>query len=253
MKPLLCTLSLLLLAAPAYAQGLSNSNKQPLEVSADGALEWQRGQNTFIARKNALAQQGDSSLAGDTLTATYIEDAKGKMQLQTITAQDNVILTSRDSKAYGDKAVYDLNEGKATMTGQNLKMITPEQTVTARDRFEYFTQTGRINAIGDATITRPKIGGGNDTLRAPTISAFLKKDANGKQTLDRATAQGGVTITTPTETITGQSGEYIATSNIATLNGNVKILRGPNTLEGERGQRWWWMRCLCFWGRRKFC
>jgi lipopolysaccharide export system protein LptA len=45
-----------------------------------------------------------------------------------------------------------------------------------------------------------------------------------------------VKITTPTEVLTGDYGIYKAETNTAEVKGNVKIVRGPNTLEGDRAQ-----------------
>ncbi len=221
----------------AYAQtdGLSSNSKDPLEITADGTLEWLREQQQFIATKNALARQGDSSVAGEKLTALYRDDKGGSgVDIYQVTAQQNVILKSRDSTVYGQDAIYNLDDGLATMTGDNLKMVSPDQTVTARDKFEYWVADGRVNAIGNATVIRPKIGGGNDTLKANKISAILKKNKQGKQVLHSLEAIGNVVIVTPSETITGAYGIFKADTNKAELTGGVKILRGPNTLEGER-------------------
>jgi len=221
----------------AFAQtdGLSSSSKEPLEVTADGTLEWLREQKQFVATKNALAKQGESSVAGEKLTAFYREGKDGSnTDIYQVTAQQDVILRSRDSTVYGQDAIYNLDEGLATVTGDNLKMISPDQTVTARDKFEYWVADGRVNALGNAKVVRPKLQGGNDTLQANKISAILKKNEKGEQVLHSLEAIGNVIIVTPGETITGAYGIYKADTNKAELTGGVKILRGPNTLEGKR-------------------
>lgn len=233
----LFTLILIFALCPGalQAQGLSSTSKDPLEITADGTLEWHRADKNFIATKNASAKQGESSITAGRLSALYREGTNGQnMQIWKVTATGDVILKNRDSTAYGQNAVYNLDEGLATMTGENLKMVSPDQTVTARDKFEYWVTDGRINALGNAQIIRPKIGGGTDTLKADKISALLKKNANGQQVLHSLEAIGNVVIVTPTETVTGAYGIYKADTNIAELTGGVKILRGPNTLEGER-------------------
>lgn len=113
-------------------------------------------------------------------------------------------------------------------------MISPDQTITASDKFEYWTTDGRINALGNAKVIRPKLEGGNDTLQADKISAVLKKNEKGEQVLHSLEAIGNVVIITPGETITGAYGIYKAGTNKAELTGGVQIRRGPNTLEGER-------------------
>ena len=120
------------------------------------------------------------------------------------------------------------------MTGNNLKMVAPDQTVTAEDKFEYWVADGRINALGNARVVRPKPEGGNDTLKADKISAVLKENEQGEQVLHSLEAIGNVIITTPTEVITGAYGIFRSETNKAELTGGVKIKRGPNVLEGEK-------------------
>ncbi len=245
MKPLCYTVLLCLLflaGAPAFAQNKTpvsgtQDSKAPLEITADGTLEWLRNDKQLIARTNALATQGDSSVAGQTLTADYREGAEGKgMEIWKVTAETGVILTSKTNKAYGEKAVYNLDDGLATLTGGDLKMLSPDQTVTARERFEYHVEQGLFSAIGQAKVVRPKPEGGQDTLSADKISAVFEKNAVGQQALKTLEAFDHVVITTPTETITGTYGLYKASTNTAEIKGGVEIVRGPNTLKGDRAE-----------------
>lgn len=221
---------------PANLLAQSNS-KAPLEITADGSLEWLREEKIFIARGNALAAQGPSSVRAETLTARYKEKtAGGGMQIQKVEAEENVVIESNQNKAYGDQAIYDLEKSVAVLTGNDLKMTSPDQTVTARDQFEYWVEEGRLNALGQAKVIRPKQGGGNDTLEADKISALMKDGRDGKRTLHSLEAIGNVIITSPTEKITGAYGIYRADSNTAEITGSVKIIRGPNTLQGDRAE-----------------
>ncbi len=40
---------------------------QPFELSADQGIEWRSNEKTYTARGNAVATQGSSSIAADTL------------------------------------------------------------------------------------------------------------------------------------------------------------------------------------------
>ena len=229
---------LMLAASDTYAQtGLTTNSAAPLEVTADKSLEWRRGKNEFAAIGNALAKQEESSVRAETLVAQYRESAGSNMEIYRLTATGNVVLTNAQTQAFGDQAFYDLDEELAVLTGQNLKLISPDQTITAQEKFEYWAGERRANAIGGAKVIRPKVQGtGVDTLEADTISALFKESPAGEQVLHSMEAIGNVVIVTPTETVTGAYGTYKASSNIATLSGGVKILRGPNTLEGERAE-----------------
>ncbi|MFN3700616.1 MAG: LptA/OstA family protein [Alphaproteobacteria bacterium] len=222
------------LTSPDAAGTMGNNSSDPLEITADGTLEWHRDANKFIATKNAIAKQGEVSLAGEKLTALYRSVAGNNFDLHTIQAEDDVRIQSRDTVAHGDKADYDIIKGYAEMTGSDLRLISPDQTVTAQDKFEYWTEDGRLIAIGNAKITRRNERGEINTLQADRLTAFMKDNAQGQRVLERLEADGNVIITTPTETLTGNRGVYLASTNIAEITGNVTIRRGPNVLEGTK-------------------
>lgn len=219
-----------LFCGPAWAQD-NPDRAQPLEIVADQTLEWHRNDKRFIARGNAVATQGQTSIAAQTLTAHYTETAQSSMDIRRLVAEGAVNIVAQGNTATGDRAEYDVVRGTAEMTGDNLRLTSPDQTVTARDKFSYDVAAGRLSAHGNAVVTR-----GTDTLRADSVAAVFMNDATGARKLKELTATGGVVITTPTETVRGQRGVYDAATNIATLHGNVRIERGPNVLEGDSAE-----------------
>lgn len=217
----------------AYAQNaVKNPDaKQPLEITADESLEWHRNELYFMARKNVKAVQGATTLKSALLSAKYREGKKGGIKIYEILAEGSVEIISAQSKAYGDKATYDMDKGYAVMTGKNLKLVSPDQTVTAQDKMEYWTAKGTLEAYGRAKAVRE-----GDEIVADVLIAEFAQDAGGKRALKRLRATGNVVITTPTEVLTGDAGVYEADTNMAELTGAVKISRGPNVLEGEKAQ-----------------
>ncbi len=212
------------IAAPAL------SSEAPLEITADNTLEWQRNDKTFIARGNALAKQGESSVSAATLTAHY-DDSKGGMKVSRVLANDNVVIKSRDAEAFGTQADYDLDKGFAVMTGDNLRMVSPDQEVTAQEKFEYWVTEGKFIAIGSAKVKRA-----TETLQADKIAAVMKDNEKGQRVLETLEANNNVVITTPTEIVTGKYAIYRAKTNKAEIKGGVQIKRGLNVLEGERAE-----------------
>lgn len=213
---------------PFFGEG----NKAPVEISAGKTLEWNQKDKQYIADGDVEAKQGDVTILAEKLIADYRDDDKGgNVEIWQLTADQNVTIKNIDSTATGDKAIYNVDTGVATLTGKNLRLTTPDQIITAQERMEYDTLNGKAKAVGNAQITR-----GSDTLNASTIAANFTKNKNGKQALKTATATGHVIIQTPDETLTGDSGIYNATNNTAEVKGNVKIIRGPNTLEGDRAE-----------------
>ncbi len=213
----------------AYAQDMAHS--QPLEITAEDSLEWHRNELYFKANKNVHVTQGNTQLFSDILIAQYRDGKNGGMEIHTIKAGGNVRIISPQSKAYGDSAIYNVDKGFAVMKGRNLRLVSKDQTVTAHDKFRYWVNKGRLEAIGKAKAVR--LG---DQLEADKIIVTFKEDRHGKRTLKTLEALGNVVITTPDEVLTGELAIYQAATNIAEIHKNVRITRGPNILEGSRAQ-----------------
>lgn len=211
--------------------GAGAAHAQPIEITADRALEWHRNDNRYIADGNAMVKQGEMTLRGDHIAADYRDGAKGGIEIYRMTATGNVSIDNGSSTATGDVAVYEIDSGLATLTGKALRLSAPDQVITARDKFEYDTNSGTFRAIGAARAVRE-----GNVLTSDTITAIFSGGANGGQTLNRIEAIGNVVITTPDETLSGTRGVYDAARNHAVITGNVKIVRGPNELTGERAE-----------------
>ena len=219
----------------AHAQTPQQSDADaPIEITADGTLEWRRAQNTFIARKNAMAKQGATSIAAQTLRAAYTDGTGGKFDITKITADGSVTLKNADAVLRGDTAVYDITAQNAVLTGQDLSLKTASETLNADDEFTYNMAKNTLTARGNARLTQVNENGETTTLRAGTIDATLSDNGAGTRTLKTLTAKTDIRITTPTETITGQYGVYDAQNKTAQLSGGVTIKRGKNILQGAR-------------------
>jgi lipopolysaccharide export system protein LptA len=235
----------LVASTSAFAQ--QKNSGQPIEITASKTVEWLRNEKQYVARENVIVTQGNMQILSDLLTADYRDGATSSMEIFQITAEGNVQIKDVKNTAYGDKGVYDVTNGVAVLTGQNLRLVSPDQTVTAKDRMEYHSNDRMAKAIGNARVVRAK-----DTLTANTITAYFKdqsaptatttataKPANaavGGGSLDRLEAEGNVVITTPTEVLRGSKAVYKADSNIAEVTGKVKIERGQNVMEGARAE-----------------
>lgn len=232
-------------ASAQTAQQQPSNNSQPIEITATKTVEWLRNDKQYVARENVIVTQGAMTLKGDLLTADYRESAASSMEIWQLTAEGNVSISDEGNTAYGDKAVYDVTGGVATLTGGDLKLVSPDQTVTAQEKMEYHANERKALAIGKAKVVRAK-----DTLSADTLVAYFK-DSGAQPAaaatpsesvpgvgsgLDRLEALGNVVIKTPTETLYGHKGTYRASTNTAELAGKVRIERGPNVLEGDRAE-----------------
>tara|TARA_R110002072_G_scaffold185280_12_gene342102 strand:- start:1798 stop:2604 length:807 start_codon:yes stop_codon:yes gene_type:complete len=218
------------LSATVQAQGIGlpgQSRNTPLEINADQGIEWQQKTQAYIARGNARAAQGDVAVHAETLTAYYREKQGGGTTIWRIDADQKVRIVSPTQRAFGDKGVYDVDNGILVLTG-NVRMETETDRITARDSLEYWEKRNLAVARGNAIAER-----GENKLRADVLTAHFYKDAKGKSRVRQVDAFDNIVITTPDEIVRSNRGVYDVETGIAKLTGSVKITRGTNQLNGE--------------------
>jgi lipopolysaccharide export system protein LptA len=258
---------LLCLAAPGWAQrkspapggalGLtSQDNGKPIRIEADNGIEWQQAKRIYIARGNATATRGQTSVRADTLYAYYRSAAAagagknaapvlrgnprpqglgaletGSTQVYRIEADGHVMFATPTQTAYGDHAIYDVDRALMVLTGKNLKIVTPQDTVTARDSFEWYDQKQIGVARGDAIAVRA--GPPKKTIRADILIAEITKPPNEAARISKIDAHGHVVLTSQDQVAQADAAVYNLTSGIATLSGHVTLTRGSNVLRGQ--------------------
>ena len=212
---------------------VSAEEKKPIEITAAGSLEWDRDKRFYVARKDAIAKRESSQIQADMLKALYKEPEDGDTEIYQFEAIGNVRITlnNGEQKIFGDKAIYNLDKEEAVITGKDLKLITEEQIVTAQKSLEYNVKQKQMRANGDAKATQ-----NDDSLSAETLIAHLRTNDAGDDEIYKLEAIKNVVIQTPTETAKGKRGTYELDKDLAELTGGVTIIRGPNTLLGERAQ-----------------
>ena len=267
-------LTISLPAGVALAQGIGlggGNNDKPLEVFADQGIEWHQNENTYTAHGNARAIKGDTTVYGDTLVAHYRKSATGGSEIWRLEATGNVRITSPTDTAYGDRAVYTVDNAVLVMTGKALRLTTPRQTITARDALEYWELKDLAVARGDALVVTDD----GRRIRGDVLTALFKSDKAAAGTgataaakpatskpgaqsatsnrkppagansatqsredgrLQRIDAYGNVIITTPQDVARGNRAVYLEETGIANLIGSVKITRGKNQLNGEAAE-----------------
>ncbi len=201
---------------------------QPFELGADQGIEWRSKEKTYTARGNAVAKQGNSSIGADTLVF-YTGGEEGSFD--RILASGNVKVTSGNSVGYGDKGDYDATQKLLLLTGGNLKIVSDNDTVTARDRIEYWTGRNAITAVGNAAVVRSdtRIWGDKATL-------YFGKDAEGNSKLTQIEADGKVKVLNNGQTIYAKHFAYNPDTDIALMTGDVRIVDGDNEYRGQRAE-----------------
>lgn len=156
-----------------------------------------------------------------------------------------MVITTATDRAEGDRAVYDMDQAVMVLTGQNLRLVNPDNTLTARDSIEYWSARRMAVARGNAVV----VTADGRRVRADTLVAyFAETPAAGAaprpqtvaapgspapSSLERVEAFGNVEIRTAEEVVRGDRGVYSPNTGIARLLGNVRITRGDNTLSGQ--------------------
>lgn len=219
------------LAPAAMAQGFSLSggdSDAPIAIEAEQGIEWQREKQVYIARGNARASRGDVTVYADSLTAHYRSDPGGGTEIWRLEANGNVRITSLTETAYGDKGIYDADGGVLVLTGRIVRMETPTEEITARQSLEYWEEKRMAVARGEAVAVRA-----DERLRADVLVAYFREGEGGELEMYRLEAFRDVHVSTPTEILRADYGNYDIESSIVTLTGSVKITRCNTQLNGE--------------------
>lgn len=224
-----------LTAPETAAQGLAlddlGNGDQPVTIDAENGIEWNRNEATYIARGNASAKRGEVTVYGDTLTALYRETPAGRNEVYRLVAEGNVKIVSTADTAYGDHAVYDVGQAVLVMTGNRLRLVSANGTVTARDAIEYWQQKQMAVARGNAVAVKDK-----DTLKGDTLVAHFVKGPDGKNRIQRLDGYGNVVVLSGEDEARGDRGTYHLDSGVATLVDNVRLKRGKSELVGQYGE-----------------
>lgn len=226
----------------------SGGSNAPVDVTADQSLEWYQDQNLYVARGNAKAVRGDMTVEADILTAHEREkpktapgqasapkvkaNANGTGDIDKMTAEGNVRITTTRAHIYGEHGVYDLDQHVAWLTGKNLKYVTDDEVVTAKDSLEYWEDKKLAVARGDAVAIR-----GDRHVEGDVLTAQFRDMPNGKSQLQTLTGLGHVTVITGNNISRGERVVYDVNRNIAILTGHVRITRADGTqLAGDVGE-----------------
>lgn len=247
----------------AAGQGLDFAGgDEPVTIDADDGIEWQRDRSAYVARGNATATRGETSVRADELVAYYSPDSDGS-DIYRIDAVGGVVILGPEQRVLGDRAIYDVARGIVVVTGGDLRLLTPTELLTARDSLEYWSNDQMAVARGDAVVCT-----GSERLAADILTAYFQDDAapaageagaaqpaaapeggeteggeteaggiaQQSQSLDRVEAFGGVEILTSTDRAQADQGVYYAQDEIALLTDNVRISQGQNQLIGTAAE-----------------
>lgn len=168
------------LASPgARAQPVDMTKGGPVEVTSTNGIEWRQAEQVVIATGNAKAVRDGVTLTADRLVARYRNRAgqangdgaapapaaepggdspASNGEIWRLEAEGNVHIETETDHAQGDRGVYDMDQAVMVLTGRNLRLTTPDDTITARDSLEYWPQKRMAVARGDRGVYSPVTG-----------------------------------------------------------------------------------------------
>lgn len=265
-----------------YAQNIDLSHGGQITVTALGGFDWDQNLKTVTAYDNAKAVRNNVTVTADRLVAHYRkktntgaassqpgatdtnatgqvpapngdknkeggQDDTGANEIYRLYAYGHVHIYTDTDQAWGDKAVYDMDQAILVLTGKKMKLTTPQNIMTARDAMEYHSNTRMSVGRGDATATNIKDGNqikadvlvgysspsnSNQPNNAQNPKNNNSDSATQSSKLDKVNAFGNVVVRTQNETIRGDRGVYVPSTGISRIVGNVHITRGQNQLHG---------------------
>ncbi|MGB1025130.1 MAG: hypothetical protein ACPGYL_01130, partial [Rhodospirillaceae bacterium] len=204
-------LGIAVLPAQALAQGALSGDEggeddgdAPIEIFADNGIEWRKDVQMYIARGNAVAVDGDELYYGDVLIAHYRDKGTGPAQpvqggvtgvqnptagaeaaapadsggsgggteIYRMEARGNVIIVQPDRITSGDLAVRDIDRKVMWVTGNDLRMETPQDVVLAEDSLEYWADLDIAVARGQAVNYKPTE---DRTIRGDVLTAYFSE------------------------------------------------------------------------------
>jgi lipopolysaccharide export system protein LptA len=98
------------------------------EITADQQLEYYDLKRMAVARGNAVARRENRTLMTDVLVAHFKRDTTGKSRIHRVEAFDNVHIVTDLDEVWGDRGVYNVDTGIATLTGA-VRIVRGENTL----------------------------------------------------------------------------------------------------------------------------
>ena len=219
------------ISAAVVAGGLdlaSGSKDMPIEITADNGIEWEKNKEILIASGNAKASRGGITVLAEVLRAYYRKKTTGGTDLYRLDAAGGVKIFSDTESMEGQTAVLDFEQAILKVDGKKVIYKAGPDTITANQQMEYWERQKMAVARGNAVAIHK-----GKTLRADVLKALLRKNKTGRSEVYIIEAFNNVLIVSGKDKLRSDSAIYKLDSGIATLKGNVSIVREDTILKGD--------------------
>ncbi|MDA0358748.1 MAG: hypothetical protein O2835_09650 [Proteobacteria bacterium] len=208
-----------------------DSDPLPITIEASEFLEWDQNNGTYVAKGNAYVEQGSANIAANHIIANY-ETGGESRDITRVIATGAVTYVEGENTAKGDKLDYDLNSSLYVLTGKKASVVGPRGAMTATQSITYDAtdeDNRKVTAIGKAQYKNSD----GRSIFGDKLIAYIGADGSLK-TIDAF--DNTKVITTEGTTATADKLNYVASTSLANLVGNVEINDKTNIMRGDRAE-----------------
>ena len=155
--------------AKGKPSGLSKNSKDPINIEAD-SLEVFDKEGKAIYSGNVIVTQGETVMKAKKMQIFYVRSEEGQAApaegeagaaIKRVEAEGDVIILEKDQVATGDKGVYEATTDVMTMTGN--VALSKGQNVTKGQKLVYNLGTGvaTVDAGGTGRVSSSFVSGGD--------------------------------------------------------------------------------------------
>lgn len=140
----------------------------PEDVVTADVLEYWQNQNLVIAKENAKIVRENRMISADVISALFKKNKEGKMEIEKMQADGNVLIKTENEQASGERATYNPKTGIAILLGK-VKLTQKDNYMTGAKAVVNM-KTG----ISKLYATAPELG---ENKNARVKGVFLPEDA----------------------------------------------------------------------------
>ena len=208
----------------------NNPDKAPIEIYAEGGIEWNKNKRVYIAKENAEATRGKLTVKADLLEVFYDESSNKNNDIKTLNARGNVLINDDETIIKGGKkASYNIRKEHFIIFGKKVILVSKNDSISSNRKLEFWKSKNIAIATGEAEAVRDS----KYVINADKLVTHLKSMEDGNYEIKKIIAYNKVIIKTNNEIAYSDKALYNKTSEICKLFGNVRLKKGDSFLTGE--------------------
>lgn len=135
-------------------------------------LEYDQKNKLFTAKNNAKIVRNNGQVEAEQISASFIEDKDNKLEIDTLSAAGEVVITTENERITGNKVEYSPKTGEAILTG-NVK-LTKDGNYLQGDKATVNFNTGVSRLYADGNSENVKKSKNNSRVRGVFLPDSIK-------------------------------------------------------------------------------